>query len=49
MSLGPTAGCVIRLWPDEAVTLGLVIGEGWISHVTEQIRKRTKAHTPAGD
>jgi hypothetical protein len=27
-SLGPTAGCVIRLWPDEAVTLALVIGEG---------------------
>jgi hypothetical protein len=28
MSLGPTGGCVIRLWPDEAVTRGLVIGEG---------------------
>jgi putative DNA primase/helicase len=28
MSLGPTAGCVLRLWPDELVTLGLVIGEG---------------------
>ena len=28
MSLGPTAGCVIRLWPDEVVTIGLVIGEG---------------------
>jgi len=27
-SLGPTRGCIIRLWPDEAVTLGLVIGEG---------------------
>jgi hypothetical protein len=22
------AGCVIRLWPDEAVELGLVLGEG---------------------
>lgn len=28
MSLGPMAGCVIRLWPDEDVTEGLVIGEG---------------------
>jgi hypothetical protein len=27
-SLGPTKGCVIRLWPDELVTTGLVIGEG---------------------
>ena len=27
-SLGPMAGCVIRLWPDEAVELELVIGEG---------------------
>jgi phage/plasmid primase-like uncharacterized protein len=27
-SLGPMAGCVIRLWPDEAVELGLVLGEG---------------------
>jgi hypothetical protein len=27
-SLGPMAGCVIRLWPDEKVTTGLVIGEG---------------------
>jgi phage/plasmid primase-like uncharacterized protein len=27
-SRGPTRGCVIRLWPDEAVTTGLVIGEG---------------------
>jgi phage/plasmid primase-like uncharacterized protein len=25
---GPMAGCVIRLWPDEEVTQGLVIGEG---------------------
>ena len=41
MSLGPTAGCVIRLWCDEAVERGLVLGEGvetvlaaatWISH-----------------
>jgi Toprim domain len=28
MSLGPNVGCVIRLWPDEAVTGGLVVGEG---------------------
>jgi phage/plasmid primase-like uncharacterized protein len=28
MSLGPMAGCVIRLWADEAVEQGLVIGEG---------------------
>jgi hypothetical protein len=27
-SLGPTAGCVIRLWPDDCVELGLVLGEG---------------------
>lgn len=27
-ALGPMAGCVIRLWPDEAVELGLVLGEG---------------------
>jgi Toprim domain-containing protein len=28
MSLGPIAGCVIRLWPGEDVAEGLVIGEG---------------------
>ena len=27
-SLGPMAGCVIRLWPDEAVEQGLALGEG---------------------
>jgi hypothetical protein len=27
-SLGPMSECVIRLWPDDAVTDGLVIGEG---------------------
>jgi hypothetical protein len=27
-SLGPIAGCVIRLWPDEMVEQGLVLGEG---------------------
>jgi putative DNA primase/helicase len=27
-ALGPIGGCVIRLWPDAAVTEGLVIGEG---------------------
>lgn len=28
MALGPMAGCVIRLWPDDAITTGLVLGEG---------------------
>jgi phage/plasmid primase-like uncharacterized protein len=28
MSLGPVRGAVVRLWPDEDVTQGLVIGEG---------------------
>jgi hypothetical protein len=28
MALGLMAGCVIRLWPDENVSGGLVIGEG---------------------
>jgi phage/plasmid primase-like uncharacterized protein len=28
IALGPMSGCVIRLWPDEAVEQGLVIGEG---------------------
>jgi putative DNA primase/helicase len=27
-TLGPNAGCVIRLWPDDEVERGLVIGEG---------------------
>jgi hypothetical protein len=27
-ALGPTGGCVIRLWPDDAVDLDLVLGEG---------------------
>src|SRR5262249_48882181 len=27
-ALGPTAGCVIRLWHDDAVEHGLVLGEG---------------------
>ena len=27
-TLGPAAGCIIRLWPDDAVTEGLVLGEG---------------------
>jgi Toprim domain/CHC2 zinc finger len=27
-ALGPTTGCVIRLWPDEDVTHGLVVAEG---------------------
>ena len=28
IALGPMGGCVIRLWPDEAVEQGLVVGEG---------------------
>jgi phage/plasmid primase-like uncharacterized protein len=28
IALGPMSGCVIRLWPDEAVERGLVLGEG---------------------
>jgi phage/plasmid primase-like uncharacterized protein len=28
MSLGPVGGAVLRLWPDDAVEQGLVIGEG---------------------
>jgi putative DNA primase/helicase len=28
MSLGSTRGCVIRLWPDESIDQGLVLGEG---------------------
>jgi phage/plasmid primase-like uncharacterized protein len=27
-ALGPTAGCVIRLWPDDAIEAALVLGEG---------------------
>jgi putative DNA primase/helicase len=27
-ALGPKAGCVIRLWPDDSVTTAIVIGEG---------------------
>jgi hypothetical protein len=27
-ALGPTGGCVIRLWPDDAVSVSLVLGEG---------------------
>ena len=27
-ALGPMAGCVIRLWPDDAITTALVLGEG---------------------
>jgi len=27
-TLGPMAGCVIRLWPDDAIATGLVLGEG---------------------
>ena len=27
-ALGPNAGCVIRLWPDDRVELAIVLGEG---------------------
>ena len=43
-SLGPNAGCVIRLWPDDAVELGLVLGEGvetTLSAATRIIHKGT--------
>lgn len=38
MALGPTGGCVIRLWPDEAVEQGLVIGEGLETTLAAAIR-----------
>ncbi len=38
MSLGPTTGCVIRLWPDDCVSLGLVIGEGIESTLAAAMR-----------
>jgi hypothetical protein len=28
MTLGAITGCVVRLWPDESVEQGLVLGEG---------------------
>lgn len=27
-ALGPTAGCIIRIWPDDSVTQGLILAEG---------------------
>jgi phage/plasmid primase-like uncharacterized protein len=43
-TLGPMGGCVIRLWPDEEATTGLVIGEGvetTLSAATRCIHKGT--------
>ena len=48
--LGPTAGCVIRLWPDEAVDRGLVLGEGveTVLAAATRIAHRGKLLQPAG-
>src|SRR5947207_114445 len=48
-TLGPNAGCVIRLWPDEAVERGLVIGEGieTMLAATTRIQHRGTLLTPA--
>ena len=40
LSLGPSAGTVARLWPDEAVTQGLVVGEG----VETSLAAATRVH-----
>jgi hypothetical protein len=37
-TLGPMGGCVIRLWPDEDVTTGLVLGEGVETTLTAATR-----------
>jgi hypothetical protein len=45
MTLGPMGGCVIRLWPDEDVESGLVVGEGVetvLSAATRCIHKGTR-------
>jgi phage/plasmid primase-like uncharacterized protein len=39
-TLGPMAGCVIRLWPDEVVEQGLVIGEGVETVLSVATRRR---------
>ena len=54
MSLGPTSGCVIRLWPNEDVTCGLVFGEGietTLAAATRIIHRGTLLHPAwaAGD
>jgi phage/plasmid primase-like uncharacterized protein len=41
-TLGPMAGCVIRLWPDEAVEQGLVLGEGVETVLSAATRIRHK-------
>jgi hypothetical protein len=40
MTLGPSKGCVIRLWPDEDVTTGIVIGEGVETTLFPATRRR---------
>src|SRR5262249_6869552 len=40
MTLGPMAGCVIRLWPDDTVTTGLVLGEGVETTLAAALRVR---------
>jgi hypothetical protein len=39
MALGPMAGCVIRLWPDDAITTGLVLGEGVETTLAAALRR----------
>jgi putative DNA primase/helicase len=48
-SLGPKAGCVIRLWPDDAVTTAIVIGEGIesVAGAATRIRHRGALLQPA--
>jgi hypothetical protein len=41
--LGPTAGCVIRLWPNEEVNQGLVLGEGVETVLAAATRVQHKA------
>jgi putative DNA primase/helicase len=49
MSLGPKAGCVIRLWPDDFVTTALVVGEGIesVAGAATRIRHRSALLQPA--
>jgi phage/plasmid primase-like uncharacterized protein len=44
IALGPIRNCVIRLWPDEAVEHGLVIGEG-VETVLDAATRRTHRGT----
>jgi Toprim domain len=46
MTLGPMAGCGIRLWPDEVVTTGLVLGEGVVAAAATRIVHRNTMLSP---